>query len=63
MLTDMEKQVLKLASEGHNTRAIADLLMVSPHTVKDAFGRIYRKLGVHKRPAAVFKAIKFGFIT
>jgi DNA-binding NarL/FixJ family response regulator len=45
-LTMREREVLQLIAEGHNTRAIADRLYISPKTVLSHRERIMRKLDV-----------------
>jgi DNA-binding CsgD family transcriptional regulator len=54
--------VLQLAAEGLSSADIADLLVVSPHTVKTHFEHLYRKLEVHGRAGAVAKALRLGLV-
>jgi DNA-binding CsgD family transcriptional regulator len=61
-LTDRELQVLKLASSGASGPEIANLLVISPTTVKTHFENIYRKLGVPDRASAVANALRLGLI-
>ncbi|MEM6722420.1 MAG: response regulator transcription factor [Bacteroidota bacterium] len=56
-LSDRETEILKLLCEGQNYRSIADLLFVSPHTIRTHIKNIYRKLHVNSRAEAVKKAI------
>ncbi len=58
LLSDREKEVLEALIEGHGTKAIADKLFVSFHTVKFHLHNIYTKLHVNSRAEAVAKAIK-----
>ena len=52
-LTEREIQVLELVAAGRTNVAIAHTLDVSPRTVAKHLERIYRKLGVGNRAAAV----------
>jgi LuxR family maltose regulon positive regulatory protein len=55
-LTPREQEVLELLAAGLTNREIADLLVISPQTVKKHADRIYSKLGVHSRTEAAAKA-------
>lgn len=57
-LTDRERDVLKLLTEGLSNNEIAERLIISPSTVKYHIGNIYTKLGVDSRVAAVSIAIQ-----
>jgi DNA-binding NarL/FixJ family response regulator len=57
-LTAHEKRLLKLLVEGHNFKAIAPQLGVTVHTVAFHMQRIYEKLQVHSKSAAVAKALR-----
>jgi DNA-binding CsgD family transcriptional regulator len=61
-LTPRELEVLQLAAQGMSRRDIADLLVVSPHTVKTHFGNLYEKLEVTGRVGAVVKALRLGLV-
>lgn len=61
-LTPREREVLQLAAEGFSTVAIAERLTLSPSTVRTHFEHAYEKLGVHRRTAAVAKAMRLGSI-
>jgi DNA-binding CsgD family transcriptional regulator len=61
-LTDREVQVLKLAASGASGPEIANLLVISPTTVKTHFENIYRKLEAPDRPSAVANALRLGLI-
>ena len=50
-LTDAELRVATLAAEGLTTRAIADRLFLSPHTINTHLRHVFRKLGVNSRVA------------
>ena len=58
LLSDREREVLEALIEGHSTKAIAEKLFVSFHTVRFHLHNIYTKLHVNSRAEAVAKAIK-----
>ena len=62
-LTPRERDVLRLLCTGHPTKAIASSLGLSPETVKDHLTRLYAKLDVHDRAAAVDAAHRLGWVT
>jgi DNA-binding CsgD family transcriptional regulator len=59
-LTDREVQILQLVALGRTNAAIARSLDVSPRTIAKHLERIYRKLGVSSRTAAVSHAAAAG---
>ena len=61
-LTDRELEVLRHLSYGRSTKEIAKLLVVSEETVKTHLTRIYQKLGVGDRTAAVALALRRGLV-
>lgn len=61
-LTDRELQVLQLAASGASGPEIANLLVISPTTVKTHFENIYGKLGAPDRAYAVATALRLGLI-
>jgi DNA-binding CsgD family transcriptional regulator len=61
-LTDREVQVLELVAAGRTNVAIAHTLQVSPRTVAKHLERIYRKLGVGNRAAAVAPIVSAGSV-
>src|SRR4051794_11892008 len=61
-LTGREREILQIAADGGSTRAIADILVISPLTVKTHFEHIYKKLGVHDRGAAIAEGFRRGLI-
>jgi two-component system nitrate/nitrite response regulator NarL len=61
-LTEREREVLRLTAEGHSAPELARLLFVSPATVKTHLLRIYAKLGVPGRAAAVAEAMRLGLL-
>ena len=62
MLTDREREVLKLVVEGHTTREIADILVVSPKTVEWYKTSLMKKLNIHNRTDLIRYAIRKGII-
>ena len=56
-LTVREKNILKLAMQGKTYNEIADLLHLSPHTIRNAKTFIYQKLKVQSMTQAVTYAI------
>jgi DNA-binding NarL/FixJ family response regulator len=61
-LTQREADVVQLMSEGHSNRSVAESLFLSEATIKTHLIRIYRKLGVDNRAAAVSKAARRGLL-
>jgi DNA-binding CsgD family transcriptional regulator len=57
-LTPREREVLDWVAAGKTNRDVAAILGVSPRTVEKHLERIYEKLGVETRTAAVMRAIK-----
>lgn len=47
-LSDREKQVVRLVSDGHSSKEIARILAISPSTVEVHRRNIMRKIGAHK---------------
>jgi DNA-binding CsgD family transcriptional regulator len=52
LLTPREREILALAARGKTNREIAELTVISTHTVRKHLENIYAKLGVHTRTAA-----------
>ena len=61
-LTQREKEILLLISQGKDNGEIAEHLNVSEHTAKMYISLIYRKLKVKDRTEAVVKAIRYDLI-
>lgn len=61
-LTEREKRVLQLITQGLTNRKIAERLHLSEQTVKNSLSIIYQKLGVNNRAEAAIAAIRAGFI-
>ncbi|MFF0219145.1 response regulator [Streptomyces vinaceus] len=62
LLTERERQVLKLFAEGLSIPAVASRLFLAPSTVKSHAQRLYTKLGVSDRAAAVAEAMRRGLL-
>jgi DNA-binding NarL/FixJ family response regulator len=62
-LTRREREVLVVASEGLTAREIADRLGVRERTVTTHLARIYGKLGVGNRLAALRLAARSGLVS
>ena len=62
VLTDREKEVLSLAAEGHTARQIGSQLGLRERTITTHLGRIYARLGVHGRVAAISQGARLGLI-
>ena len=56
-LSKREIGVLNLLIKGNSVKAIATLLDVSHHTINDHLKVIYKKLGVHSKGEALYRAI------
>ncbi|MBP8920732.1 MAG: response regulator transcription factor [Micropruina sp.] len=61
-LTPREREVLTLLAQGHDSAAIARLLWLSRHTVRDHVKAVLTKLDAHTQLAAVVKATALGLI-
>ncbi|PSB11539.1 hypothetical protein C7B62_05240 [Pleurocapsa sp. CCALA 161] len=57
-LSDREREVLKLMSEGQTNQGIAEKLSLSESTVEFHINNIFSKLGVSDRTQAVLIAIR-----
>jgi PAS domain S-box-containing protein len=62
-VTPREREVLQLAARGRSTPQIAEDLVISQSTVKTHFEKIYDRLGVSDRPAAVAEGFRRGLLT
>lgn len=58
LLSEREKDILKLMVEGYDYKAAAEKLFISPHTVRKHIANIYEKLHVTSKVQAVKVAIK-----
>jgi DNA-binding NarL/FixJ family response regulator len=61
-LTARELEVLQLVARGNSMPQIAQVLVVSPSTVKSHLENIYAKLQVSDRASAVATALRLGLI-
>ncbi len=57
-LSTRELQILQRIGKGENYQEIADVLFISPKTVRNHIQKIYKKLHVHNKVDAVTVAIK-----
>jgi DNA-binding NarL/FixJ family response regulator len=61
-LSEGERTVLKLLSEGNSVKLIADELCLSADAIKSRIKKIYEKLHVHNLGEAVAKAIRYRIV-
>ena len=61
-LTGREREVLELTANGRSAPQIAEQLFLSTATVKTHLQRLYEKLGVSDRAAAVAEAMRRGLL-
>jgi DNA-binding CsgD family transcriptional regulator len=59
-LTPRQSEILGWLVAGKTDGEIAEILAISPRTVSHTLARVYRKLGVHNRAAAVAYAVRQG---
>ena len=62
LLSERERSILKLLSEGKSNQDIADSLLVSKSTVKHTVSAILGKLNVSNRTEAVSRAVLLGLL-
>ncbi len=62
LLSARELEILRLVAQGLTNAEIADILFLSPATVKDHVRNITAKLGARNRVEAVTKAVRQGLI-
>ena len=62
LLSKRELEILRLMAQGMTNPEIADILFLSPATVKDYVRNITDKLGARNRVEAVTKAVRLGLI-
>lgn len=58
ILSDREKDILKGLVQGLDYKGVADMLFISPHTVRTHITNIYKKLHVSSKTQAVMFAVK-----
>ena len=61
-LSEREKNILSLMSQGNNFKAIAEQAFISYETVRTHVKRIYKKLHVASRAEAILKAQQQGLV-
>ena len=62
LLTEREREVLRLVSQGATNREIAQTLWLSQKTIKNHLTHIFEKLGVSDRTQAALWAIRSGLV-
>lgn len=63
LLTDREREVLRLVATGRSNQEIADELVISPHTAKTHVNRVMSKVYAHDRAQLVILAYESGLVT
>ncbi|WP_406864631.1 response regulator transcription factor [Streptomyces sp. HUAS MG47] len=61
-VTEREEEILKLVAEGHSSKEIGELLVISPKTVERHRANILQKLGLRDRLELTRYAIRVGLI-
>ncbi|HTU67558.1 MAG TPA: response regulator transcription factor [Steroidobacteraceae bacterium] len=61
-ISDREREVLELLAGGRSNKEIANQLAVSPNTVKTHVAKLFEKLQVGRRTAAISRARELGLI-
>jgi DNA-binding NarL/FixJ family response regulator len=61
-LSEREKEILSLITDGHNFRTIAEKSFISYETVRTHVKKIYKKLHVISRAEAILKAQQQGLV-
>lgn len=62
VLTDREREVLRLIGRGLNNAELADQLVISPHTAKTYVSRLLTKLDARDRAQLVIAAYESGLV-
>jgi len=62
-LSEREREIFQLIAEGQTTKAVADLLCISPATVDTHRAHILAKLDVHSTAELVLYAVRRGVIS
>jgi two-component system response regulator NreC len=63
LLTDREREILKLVVEGYKTKQIAEMLTIAPKTVEGHKTGLMNKLGIHNTIDLVKYALRRGIIS
>ncbi|MEU8779820.1 response regulator transcription factor [Streptomyces sp. NPDC048606] len=61
-ITEREEEILKLVAEGHSSKEIADILVISAKTVERHRANLLQKLGMRDRLELTRYAIRVGLI-
>jgi len=61
-LSEREREIFQLVAEGHSSKAIAELLSVSPATVETHRAHVLAKLDIHNTAELVLYAVRRGVI-
>lgn len=61
-LSEREREVFQLVAEGRSTKAVAEMLSISPATVETHRAHILRKLDLHSTAELVLYAVRKGVI-
>lgn len=61
-LSERESELLALATQGRTNLEIADILHLSPNSIKSHARHLYRKLGVTNRTQAALWGVAHGFL-
>ena len=61
-ITEREEEILKLVAEGHSSKEIADILVISVKTVERHRANLLQKLGLKDRLELTRYAIRVGLI-
>jgi len=61
-LTEQEKRVLRLLSEGKTAAEVARVLRITPRTLRNHVHHVHQKLGTHNRLEAVIHATRRGVL-
>ena len=62
-LSGREIEILQQLARGADNKAIGEVLIISPHTVRTHIQNILTKMGVHSKLEATTMALKVGLIT
>ena len=62
-LTGREREILKLVAEGHTSREIAEILLVSVKTVQNYRARMMKRLNIHDPTELIKYAMREGLVS
>lgn len=62
ILSERELEIIKLMVDGHDYKAIAEKLFISPNTVRAHISKIYEKLHVNSKAQAIQVAHKYKWV-